>query len=313
MSMRRVATVVACGLLLAACAPADPAHVRQAPVPSPGVFQADDVVDLTLYFRSGEGSSAHLEPVTREVDVDEDLPARALELLLAGPLAGEDGLEAPLPAETRLRGLRVEGGVAHVELAAGAGAPQVADEVALALGALANTLTEFPSIDMVELDPSGWDAPRPLVRDESLIGPSKDGEGLVDLARFAAAPQSIGAADAGPVEIAAVWVRDRLTHVRVAVELASAEDADGAVQVPGTFTSVSDDELSLLISGVTAYSAAFGQGRALELSSKDFEELRVEHDGAKAVLRLGVQDASARPFRLHTLSSPTRVILDVKK
>lgn len=321
---------MACALLLAACTAADPASVQHATSPTAdAALQPDDLVDLTLYFRSGEGHNAYLEAVTREVGVDQDLSRRALELLLAGPVQGEDGLDAPLPTTTHLRELRVEGGVAHVELS-----PEVVRESdsvggsaaneALALAAIANTLTEFPSIDAVTLTVEGtgvdadrfwggWGMPAVLVRDESLIGPSLDGEGLLDLRRFAAEPQTTGSDDAEPVEVTAVRVRDRLTHVRVAVELASPDGAESAVQVPGTRSRAAGDELTVVIADVAAYSASFGEGQPLDLSSDDFRELRVEHEGDKAMLRLRVDDARTRPFWLHTLSSPTRVILDVKK
>jgi hypothetical protein len=332
--MRSGLLALAClPLLLAACTGADPAGIRQAASP-PTTEEADpvvldDIVDLTLYLRSGAGGSAHLEPVTREVAVEEDLPRRALELLLEGPVEGEDGLEAPLPTTTRLRALEVERGTAHVELSAEAvrdadragGSPS--DEV-LALGALANTLTEFPSIDLVELSFrgvgvdgerfwGGWGNPAPLIRDESLIGPAGEGKGPLDLRRFTTETQTTGSGEADPVEISAVRVRDRLTHVRIAVELEPAGDGKEGAKVPRTRARVLGDELVVTVGGVASYSAAFGEHHPLDLTSEAFKELEVTHDGARATLRLRVDDAAERRFWLHTLSSPTRVILDVKK
>jgi hypothetical protein len=267
--------------------------------------------------------------VTREVGLDQDLPRRALELLLAGPIEGEAGVDPPLPTATHLRDLRIEGGTAYVELS-----PEAIREAAsvgnspgneaLALGAVANTLTEFPSVEVVRLtvegtgvDPvrfwGGWGAPDVLVRDESLIGPSRGGEGLLDLARFATGSQTTGSDDADPVELTAVRVRDRLTHIRVTAELSLADGSNGAVKVPRVRARVSGDALVVAIAGVTDYSATFGARQSLELSTRAFRELRVEHDGASAALRLAVDDVRERPFWLHTLSNPTRVIVDVKK
>jgi hypothetical protein len=327
--------LLACALLLAACDGADLARVQERATPaavpetaSPAL-QPDDLVDLTLYFRSGEGHDAYLEPVTREVDVDQDLPRRALELLLSGPGVGEEGLDPPLPTTTHVRDLRVESGVAHVELSPeavrdAASVGKTADNEALALGALANTLTGFPSIDKVQVTVSGagvdsarfwdgWGMPVVLVRDESLIGPSGDGEGLLDLRRFAAGTQETGVKDAEPVEATAVRVRDRLTHVRVTVELAHADGSEHAAKVPPTRGRVSGDELVVVIADVASYVADFGEHQTLDLSVGDVEELRVEHDGGALTLRLRVEDAANRPVWLHALSSPTRVVLDVKK
>jgi hypothetical protein len=332
--MRLPLAVLTCAaLLLAACSPFESGALRQTASPvttaSPEPVLAADVVDLTVYFRSGDDHGAHLEPVSREVSVEEDLPRQALELLLAGPGEGEDGLEAPLPPATRVQALEVDGGVAQVtlspeavrEAASVGGSP---GNEALALGALANTLTEFPSIDAVALTVEGigidsehfwggWGMPPLLVRDESLIGPSGEGRGLLDLGRFSLDNQTLGSENANPVEIVAVRVRDRLTHVRVAVELAATDGEDAAVKVPESRVRVSGDELVLVISGVATYSAGFDDEQPLALSSAAFEQLQIDHDGRTCTLRLRVADLADHPFWLHALSSPTRVVLDVKK
>ncbi len=331
---RPSALVLVLALLVAACSGAEPAELRRIATPpnandtAEGLLQADDVVDLTLYFRAGEGQHAHLEPVIREVELDHDLPRHALELLLQGPAEGEEGVEAPLPTTTRLRDFRLDGTTAHVELSPEAirEAPSVGaspGNEALALAAIANTLTEFPSVEQVVVDVhgqgldaedfwGGWGLPGALVRDQSLIGPSPEGEGLVDLLRFAPETQTTGG-DADEVEVRAVRVRDRLTHVRVTVELAEPGEPSGSPKVPRTRARWSGDDLVLELGSVADYTADMGSGRALELSSPTFEALAVHQEGDGLTVRVQTSDAQERPFWLHSLASPTRVILDIMK
>ena len=64
-----------------------------------------------------------------------------------------------------------------------------------------------------------------------------------------------GFSSAMPVEVTAVRVRDRLTHVRVAVELADAGGGDSAVKVPRTRSRASGDELVVADKGARLFYA----------------------------------------------------------
>jgi hypothetical protein len=221
----------------------------------------------------------------------------------------------------------VQAGVAHVELsaeavrdAASVGGQSPANE-ALALAALANTLTELPSIDVVRARVVGsgerlwghWGMPPVLVRDETLIGARPGGERLVDLARFSSGEQSIGAEHVAAVDVTAVRVRDRLTYVRVVVELATPDEAGGASKVPRTRGWIMGDRLVVDISQVASYTASFGARQSLELTDDAFGEIRVEHAGDRLRLALHLDDVRDHPFWLHSLTNPTRVVIDVKK
>jgi hypothetical protein len=327
-------------LLAAACSPSAPealpttASATAAALATPPPMQPEDLVDLTIYLRSGEGASAHLEPVVREVEVTEDLPRRALELLLAGPTAAEASLEAPLPTRTEIRDLAVEGSTAHVDLSAAvlrdsSTVGSTPAEEALALAALANTLTEFPSIErvVVSVDGSregpaaafwgGWGLPQVLVRDESLVGaPASDGEGVVDLARFSLDAQQVGSSEAAPVRVNGVRVRDRITHTRFVIELVDAETGDAASKVPAVKVRRVNADVALLLSGVAAVgggAAEVGEASPLEVDPDQFGGVRVEVDELAGTLRLVLSPTAERPFWLHTLTNPTRVVLDVKK
>lgn len=335
--------IAALGVLLAACsgsattddgrsAPGDATRAPAALDSSTAqpTLQPDDVVNLTVYLRAGEGANAHLEPVTREVEVGQDLPRRAMELLLAGPTPDESNLKRPLPTGAQLRDLHVEGGTATVSLspeairAAQTIGASPTNEV-LALGAIANTLTEFPSIDHVVLNVSGqgikpgefwggWGLPAVLVRDESLIGTAgEDGEGVLDVKRFTDETQTVGSSDATGVEVTSIRTRDRLTYVRLMLEVVDPDRPDSAAAIPRTRARRSGDEIVLDISRVGRYSSDLGDGAVLDLSDQDFDTLAVEERDGTLVLRLRVTDAAERGFWLHTLSSPARIVLDVKK
>lgn len=295
----------------------------------PPTLQPDDMVNLTLYFRAGEGPHAHLERVIREVSVDQDLPRRALELLLAGPADGESNLAPALPLTTQIRTLEVHGGDAHVVLSpeavrdAGAVGASPANE-ALALAAVANTLTEFPSVEQVRLEVEGqgiepgefwggWGLPPVLVRDESLVGPPAGGEGVPELGRFTTDPQTTGNDGGGEIDLTNLRVRDRLNHVRLIIELGDPDAPDAGAPVPLVRARGLRDEIVLDLDGVDVSSQDLPAEQRLGLSDPAFRSLRVEPGAARTAIRLAVADARERRFWLHSTTGPTRIVLDVKK
>ncbi|NPV88034.1 GerMN domain-containing protein [Coprothermobacteraceae bacterium] len=91
--------------------------------------------------------------------VDENKPLRALEAMIAGP---EDlSLGRPMPPTTRILGFSVQDGVANVNLSrevitdAHKYCPVSSGGEAMALNAIANTLTEFDAIKNVKLTIEG--------------------------------------------------------------------------------------------------------------------------------------------------------------
>lgn len=290
---------------------------------------ADDTVAVPVYFRTGQGSGAHLERVTRSVGIDQDLPRRALEFLVAGPSGDEPKLHATLPVTTQVRSIEVRGGTAHVVLSPEAihDAALVGDSPAneaLALAAVANTLTDFPSVERVALRVEGqgiapgefwggWGLPRLLVRDEALVGVPGNGEGVPELGRFSVDRQRTGSGDATAVTLTNVRVKDRLTHVRVTAELRDPEDPDANARVPRVRARAASDGIVVDLTGIDGLASEVGESHALALSDPAFHELRVEHGERHSAIRILVDDARERPFWLHSLSGPTRIVLDVKK
>lgn len=301
-------------------------------------LQSADVVDLTLYFRRGWGPEAHLVPVTRQVPVGEQLPRRALELLLAGPEPDDgEGLAPPLPTSTAVLDFQVVGEVAEVDLSAEVVADRAAvgasaEHELLALAALANTLTEFPEIEQVAVTVDGrsagppdgggagvddvaefwgwWGLPQRLVRDDSVIGPVTDGGRLPELARFARAPQTIGAEGAQAV-VEAVRVSSRTTSVRVTVELSDPGGA-AAAPVPAATARPTADGVLLEVDGVAAIAPDVRLGAASAVPAPPFTAVTVDGD-PPGPLHVLVRSRDPHPFLLHTLASPTRLVLDLRK
>lgn len=297
-------------------------------------LQAEDLVDLTLYLRGGEGPDAHLTPVTREVALTEDLPRLAVELLIAGPVTGEETLSAPLPVSTEIREVSVEDATATVDLSAhviedAARVGNTPTNEALALGALVNTLTEFPSIERVklrveglatgargEVDPGafwgGWGLPALLVRDHSLVGtPAAEGEGVPDITLFSGEEQTIGIAGAPPIEVARVRARDLLTHVRFVIELG--ERDGGQTEIPPARAVREGDAIRLTIKSVSGLSPEFEESIDSVLDSPGLESVRVERGEISSSLEVVAQTTGDRDFRLHTRATPARIILDIRK
>ena len=287
----------------------------------------DDMVRLTLYFRSGNGHEALLTPVERAVPVSDDLPRVALEQLLEGPTKAEGrGLDRPLPSGTEIIDFSVADDIAVVTLSHSVigdartvgNAPR---QEALALAALANTLTEFPSIEQVRLfvdghpDPEvfwgGWSLPDALVRDETLISPANHGDDFPDLSRFRDVAQSAGSGDAVPVRVANVRLRDRITYVRLVAELVDAAEPElPATASPPVKARSTSEGLVLDISDVVGVA---GPEVPDALSDAAFGPLQMAAGPTDGSLRITLPLDSARDFYLHTMSGPTRIILDVKK
>lgn len=284
--------------------------------------QPADLVDITVYLRSGRGADARLVPVRREVPVGPDLPRRAMDLLIEGPRRSDgDGLHRPLPETTRVRSLDVSEGTVTVDLSRHVVedrrmvARSAADE-ALALAAIADTLTEFPDVTDVRLLVEGkpasrfwgtWGAPEILVRDESLIGDSPDG--APDIARFNRAPQRAGTRVDSAVELVAVAAEARTTFLRVVLEFADDGRDDHGGVVPRSRVRRLDGRIVLDVQGVSTHSVKELTRRRQATGSP---RVRTARGPRPDTLRVVVEPADRPEFLLHTLTEPARLVLDVR-
>lgn len=113
-------------------------------------------VTLTLYFIRSEPTEFYLVPEKRIIPYTQAVARAAMEELIKGPSEGSD-LLPPLPSTVKVLDISIQDGVCTVNVskeiltdkAAQGGAGAVVE--ALALDAIANTLTEFPTIQRVKL------------------------------------------------------------------------------------------------------------------------------------------------------------------
>ena len=330
--MRRLTALplLVLALLLPACTGEEPSPADGG---EPEVAELDDTVALTIYHRTGSGRDALLEPVTAVVEIGEDLPHRAVELLLAGP--DDDELQATWPEGTEVNEVLVEGGVATVDLSREAlEDPPDPDRAAhlegLALGALANTLTEFQAIEEVALTIDGddaesealstfwggWGVPPSLTRDVTLIVDEDEDNGP-ELDLFGEGSQVVGSDDAEAVVVRSVRARDRITYVRLVVEVADAADPDrSAAEIPRTFARTGGGDVVLEVHDVADVEDAAVPGDLVETLAAVFAEVdvdEVEEPGRLRVTLVGEAAEQPRAIYLHTATSPSRVVLDVRK
>ncbi|MHB0885964.1 MAG: GerMN domain-containing protein [Bacillota bacterium] len=133
---------------------------------------------VTLYFIKNTTTEMYLTRVQRLVAKTGDPLTQAMEELIKGPEAGA-GLNPVLPADTRVLSVTVKNGIAYVDFS-----PEVrrlnvgAQGEALALAAIADTLTEFPEVKQVQILVQGkvietlaghFATDRPLPRNETVV------------------------------------------------------------------------------------------------------------------------------------------------
>ena len=127
--------------------------------PKPDETQAPTTTVRAYFFLGSFVDNAGLVPVLREIPKTQAVGAAALNALLAGPndaeLGARPAMYTVIPEGTRFLGLRIEGGIATVNLSrefeSGGGSASV-------LGRLAQvvyTLTQFPTVQGVRFELDG--------------------------------------------------------------------------------------------------------------------------------------------------------------
>jgi hypothetical protein len=313
-------------LLAPACTQATPETSAFATITASEVPPTPATVPVALYFRD-EGEEAALLRVKREIAPTGEPARAALELLIAGPTGGE-GLPV-LPADITVEEFSVADEEARIVVDGDLGSSSSAASDGprsglLGLAAIANTLTEFPSISSVVLDSdddsgavfAGWGRPDKLVRDESFIAPLGENDPISAMETFTTAPQAVGSADVSPSTVAGVRVLDRLTHVRLIVELADVDSESGGgstiVGAPRAEALAAGDHIALRIGGLDLSAGVpavvEGPGGAIEEVA-----LRAAVEDDELALQIRSGGGRVHPFHLLTDVSPTRILLDVKK
>jgi spore germination protein GerM len=141
--------------------PTDPPDRTPRPVvtPAPTQAPAGEVIVRAYYFLGSFTDNSGLVPVLREVPATQAVGAAAMTALLAGPNSAELGarpaMYTAIPAGTRFLGLRIEGGIATVNLSrefeSGGGSASVVGRLAQVV----YTLTQFPTVQGVRFELDG--------------------------------------------------------------------------------------------------------------------------------------------------------------
>ena len=331
----RLVAAVACATALVACTSQSPAAppvptvnaeaVRAESAPPPS-----DTVELTLYFRHGRGVDAYLTPRTRRVKLASAKPRRALELLLRGPGRSDEARVQPaLPRTTEVRDFSVANGVANVTLSPHAvtDARTVGrrpEHEALALAAIANTLTEFPEVQRVRLRVEGdsgrrfwgfWGLPASLVRDPSVIDAKDVTRVVPPVDQFSHSPQRVGVRHRHrQPAIAAVRAKSFATYARLTVEVTAPRGTDLRGPVPpSNARHLSRGRVRLQVQGRPSSAVAGNIKNALGDPTFAGAHVRVRGKPHRIVLTLQSRDRKRHPFYLHALSEPARVVLDIRR
>ena len=152
-----IVTGLLIALLLAGCTPDVGGNAPGTPAGKPPVQKppepvkppADDMVSVKVYF--GTHDAKYVVAEVYKLKNDASLLKRAMETLVAGPKSPD--LVAVLPKATQVKSVAVIDKTAFVDFSreiAKRGYAGSATEI-LAVGAIVNTLTEFPDVERVQI------------------------------------------------------------------------------------------------------------------------------------------------------------------
>lgn len=333
---RRLVAAVACATALVACTSQSPAappapRVNAEAVRAESAPPPSDTVELTLYFRHGRGPDAYLTPMTRQVKLPAAKPRKALELLLRGPQRGDEAPVQPaLPRTTKVRRFSINrSGVAKVLLShhAVTDARDVGrrpEHEALALAAIANTLTEFPEVQRVRLEVAGrsgqrfwgfWGLPETLVRDTSVIDAKDVARVVPPVEEFSNSPQDVGVRHRKrQPAIAAVRANSFATYTRLTVEVTAPRGSDLRGPVPPSRARhLRRGRVQLSVQGRPSSAVVGNIMKAKDDPTFAGAQVRVRGKPHRVVITLQARDRQRHPFKLHALSEPARVVLDIRR
>ena len=125
--------------------------------PSPSASPAGTTIVREYYWLGGPAGSAGLVAVLREVPGTKAVATAAVNALLAGPTSGEGSrsISTAVPEGTQLLGLKVDGGIATIDLSSEFQSGGGGDAYRSRLGQVVYTLTQFPSVKSVALEIEG--------------------------------------------------------------------------------------------------------------------------------------------------------------
>jgi hypothetical protein len=127
------------------------------PGASPSAAPTGTTIVRTYFWLGGPEGTAGLVATLREIPGTKAVATAAVNALLAGTTSGESSrnISTSIPDGTQLLGLKVEGGIATIDLSSEFQAGGGGDAYRIRLGQVVYTLTQFPSISAVALQIEG--------------------------------------------------------------------------------------------------------------------------------------------------------------
>ena len=147
--------------------PAPAVEPRTEPAPEPGSSDGPGAspsqaptgttIVRTYFWLGGPEGTAGLVATLREIPGTKAVATAAVNALLAGTTSGESSrnISTSIPEGTQLLGLKIEGGVATIDLSSEFQAGGGGDTYRIRLGQVVYTLTQFPSVNAVALQIEG--------------------------------------------------------------------------------------------------------------------------------------------------------------
>jgi spore germination protein GerM len=126
--------------------------------PTPVATPAGTSIVRAYFVLGGQPGSEGLVPVLREVPKTDAVATAAMNALLAGPTTAESGertITSGIPSGTRLLGVRIESGVAHVDLSTEFDSGGGTASMQYRLAQVVYTLTQFPTVKSVAFEIEG--------------------------------------------------------------------------------------------------------------------------------------------------------------
>lgn len=112
---------------------------------------SNDTMQIALFFVKDNGQNFYLEREVHETETTDSVAKRALELLINADIKDKDAIR-PLPENTKVLGISINDGVATVDFSKDVKDFNTGASLeSTSLQAIANTLTEFNTIDEVKI------------------------------------------------------------------------------------------------------------------------------------------------------------------
>jgi hypothetical protein len=293
--------------------------------------ETTSTAEVTLYFIKQVGKDVYLWPEKRRVERGKDLLKQALNELIKGPIAV--GLEPVLPSSAKVRSVEVVKGIARVDfsreiITESQELTLSAEREKLALVSIANTLTNFPSVERVQILIEGkgrgvvdgkrieefWGfvgLPKYLSRDETPIGLTEEVK-PPEKGQFSYEEQQI--TGRGWVIVKKFRYASHDDYFRLIWEL---ESVDKENQLPFVYAKLSPSArlIDVFVSTVEEDLAHPPENELLEIGDDLVAnvswESSAEEERLKSIYHIALTKEA--PFYLQAYRHPLRIVLDIKK